>query len=94
MAKLPPLQRQARHASSLIKLPAEHYVLVDDKLCILTAVKEAWGRRVTMEFVRQGKFALDAKIAVAYPPADRTVEHISDLLDYDLTELIFESAQH
>ena len=76
------------------RYPAEHYVLVDDKLRILTAVKVAWGRRVTTVFVRQGKFALDPKIVAAYPPADRTVGHISDLLDQDLTELISETAQH
>jgi hypothetical protein len=39
-------------------------------------------------FVRQGKFALDPKIVAAYPPADLTVERISDLLDYNLAELI------
>ena len=76
------------------RYPAEHYVLVDDKMRILTAVKEAWGRRVTTVFVRQGKFALDPKIVAAYPPADRTVGRISDLLDYDLTELISERAQN
>ena len=76
------------------RYPADHYVLVDDKLRILTAVKDAWGRRVTTVFVRQGKFALDPKIVAAYPPADRTVGHISDLLDQDLTELISETAQH
>ena len=76
------------------RYPAEHYVLVDDKMRILTAVKEAWGRRVTTVFVRQGKFALDPKIVAAYPPADRTVGRISDLLDYDLSELISETAQH
>ena len=76
------------------RYPAERYVLVDDKLRILTAVKEAWGQRVTTVFVRQGKFALDRRIAAAYPPADRTAAHISDLLDQDLTELISETAQH
>ena len=76
------------------RYPAEHYVLVDDKLRILTAVKEAWGRRVTTVFVRQGKFALDPKIVAAYPPADRTVGRISDLLDQDLTQLISETAHH
>ena len=75
------------------RYPAEHYVLVDDKMRILTAVKEAWGRRVTTVFVRQGKFALDPKIVAAYPPADRTVGRISDLLDYELNELISEKAQ-
>jgi FMN phosphatase YigB (HAD superfamily) len=76
------------------RYPAEHYVLVDDKIRILTAVKEAWGRRVTTLFVRQGKFAVDPKIVAAYPPADRTVGRISDLLEYDLTELISERAQN
>jgi FMN phosphatase YigB (HAD superfamily) len=70
------------------RYPAEHYVLVDDKLRILTAVKSAWGQRVTTVFVRQGKFALDPKVVAAYPPADRTIERISDLLDYHLTGLI------
>jgi FMN phosphatase YigB (HAD superfamily) len=76
------------------RYPAEHYVLVDDKLRILTAVKRSWGRRVTTVFVRQGKFALDPKTVAAYPPADRTVGRISELLDYDLTELISEKAHY
>ena len=61
--------------------PAEHYVLVDDKLRILTAVKEVWGKRVTTVFVRQGHYALDAKIISQYPAADKTVERIGDLLN-------------
>ena len=76
------------------RYPAEHYVLVDDKLRILAAVKDTWGRRVTTVFVRQGKFALDPKIVAASPPADRTVGRISDLLDYDLADLISEKAQN
>src|SRR5204862_4898063 len=39
------------------RYPAEHYVLVDDKLRILTAVKRAWGERLTTIFVRQGHYA-------------------------------------
>ena len=76
------------------RYPAEHYVLVDDKLRILTAVKAAWGRRVTTVFVRQGQFALDPKIVATHPPADRTVGRISDLLDYALADLISEKAQN
>jgi len=63
--------------------PAEHYVLVDDKLRILTAVKEVWHRRVTTVFVRQGHYALDPKIVSQYPAADRSVERIGDLLNLD-----------
>src|SRR5262249_359580 len=39
-------------------------------------------------------FALDPKTDAAYPPADRSVGHISDLLSQGLTELISETAQH
>ena len=70
------------------RYPAEHYVLVDDKLRILTAVKQAWGNRVTTVFPRQGEFALNPVTLATYPPAEITVERISDLLSYDLTDLV------
>jgi FMN phosphatase YigB (HAD superfamily) len=63
------------------RYPADHYVLVDDKLRILAAVKKAWGKRVTTLFVRQGKFANDPQVVAAFPPADQTVECIGDLLE-------------
>jgi FMN phosphatase YigB (HAD superfamily) len=63
--------------------PAGHYVLVDDKLRILAAVKEIWRARVTTVFVRQGHYALDPEIISAYPAADRTIERIGDLLNYE-----------
>jgi len=43
------------------RFPAKHYVLVDDKLRILTAAKKIWGARVTTVLPRQGQYALDAK---------------------------------
>jgi len=70
------------------RYPAEHYVLVDDKLRILTAVKKAWGNRVTTVLPRQGQFALDPIVLASYPAADVTVERISDLLSFDLPDLI------
>jgi len=69
------------------RFPAEHYVLVDDKLRILNAVKRVWGERVTTVFPRQGQYAHDAKVISALPAADVTIEHIGDLLDYDLARL-------
>ena len=69
------------------RFPAEHYVLVDDKLRILDAVKQVWGERVTTVFPRQGQYAHDAKVISALPPADVTIERIGDLLDLDLTRL-------
>jgi len=69
------------------RYPADHYVLVDDKLRILTAVKQFWGDRVTTVFARQGSYAHDAKAISALPPADVTIESIGDLLDRDLGKL-------
>ena len=69
------------------RYPADHYVLVDDKLRILTAVKQLWGDRVTTVFARQGSYAHDAKAISALPPADVTIESIGDLLDRDLDQL-------
>jgi FMN phosphatase YigB (HAD superfamily) len=70
------------------RYPAEHYVLVDDKLRILAAVKRIWGSRVTTVFVRQGHYAIDPKILASYPPADISIERIGDLLQYRLPELL------
>jgi transaldolase len=70
------------------RYPAEHYVLVDDKVRILDAVKKIWGDRVTTIFPRQGQYAHDAKSIAGYRPADLTVERIGDLLDYDRAELL------
>jgi FMN phosphatase YigB (HAD superfamily) len=63
--------------------PARHYVMIDDKLRILDAVKRAWGRRVTTVFPRQGHYAVDPEILAAYPPGDITIERIGDLMNYD-----------
>ncbi len=71
------------------RYPADHYVMVDDKLRILAALKKAWGNRVTTVFPRQGQFANDPKVVAAYPgAADVIVEHIGDLLSYDLSRLL------
>jgi FMN phosphatase YigB (HAD superfamily) len=69
------------------RYPAGHYVMVDDKLRILAAMKEIWGPRLTTVFPRQGHYALDPAVTTKYPPADVTVERIGDLLSYDLPTL-------
>jgi hypothetical protein len=69
------------------RYPAEHYVLVDDKLRILAAVKKIWGSRVTTIFVRQGHYATDLKILASSPAADISIGRIGDLLQYHLPEL-------
>ena len=63
------------------RFPADHYVMVDDKLRILAAIKKIWGEQVTTVFVRQGHYAVDPKITGAYPPADAAFDQIGDLLN-------------
>src|SRR6478672_810295 len=70
------------------RYPAEHYVLVDDKLRILAAVKKFRGSRVTTVFVRQGHYAADPQILADYPAADISIKRIADLLRYQLPELL------
>ena len=70
------------------RYPAQHYVLVDDKLQILTAIKRAWGSRVTTVFPRQGQYARDRNVIAQCPPADLTVNRIGDLRDFDLAALL------
>jgi FMN phosphatase YigB (HAD superfamily) len=66
---------------------AAHYVLIDDKLRILDAIKRIWGARVTTVFPRQGHYARDAAVLAQYPPADVSVERIGELLEYDAAQL-------
>jgi len=70
------------------RFPARHYVLIDDKLRILSAVKKIWGRRVTTVFVRQGHYAADPKVLRGYPPADVTADRIGDLLQHEREEFL------
>lgn len=70
-----------------LRFPAEHYVVVDDKLRILHAIKEIWKSRVTTVFVRQGHYARDRATLAKYPPADISLDRIGDLLNHDLSAL-------
>jgi FMN phosphatase YigB (HAD superfamily) len=67
--------------------PAKHYVMVDDKLRILDAMKKIWGSRLTTIFVRQGHYALDLANISVYPPADLTIERIGALAELNVANL-------
>lgn len=69
------------------RYPASHYVMIDDKLRVLAAMKQVRGARLTTILPRQGHYALDPKNTADYPAADVTVERIGDLVDYDLPAL-------
>jgi hypothetical protein len=64
--------------------PARHYVMVDDKLRLLEAIKNIWKDRVTTVFVQQGHYARDKKAIAQYRPADISIRRIADLLDIEL----------
>ena len=70
------------------RYPADHYVLIDDKLRILTAVKKLWGNRVTTAFPQQGHYAADPKILATFAPADIAISRIGELVNYDLDSLL------
>ena len=63
------------------RYPAHRYVVIDDKIRLLTAFKKIWGDRVTTVFPRQGQFGLDQAVIAENPPADVTVDRIAELLD-------------
>jgi FMN phosphatase YigB (HAD superfamily) len=70
------------------KYPAAHYVMVDDKVRLLTAIKKYWGTRVTTVFPRQGHYALDAALVAQYPKPDITMGRIGELQKYSLEEML------
>jgi len=66
------------------RLPADRYVLVDDKPRILTAAKGRLGDRLVTLHVCQGRHAHAAEHET-FPPADRSVDAIAEILDVDLS---------
>lgn len=68
--------------SVMAKYPARHYVMIDDKLRILAAMKSIMGDRLTTVFPRQGHYAYDPKNISMYPPADIAIERIGDLVNF------------
>lgn len=68
--------------------PARHYVMVDDKLRILAAMKNVMQQRLTTVFPRQGHYALDPANVANYPAAQFEIERIGELVDFDIQALL------
>ncbi len=62
------------------EFPGRHYVLIDDKRRILSAVKRHWKDRVTTVWVRQGHYAREDRPDAALLTPDRMISEIGDLL--------------
>jgi len=65
------------------RYPARRYVMIDDKLRILTAMKRVWGERLITVFPRQGHYALDSENGKVNIKPDLEVQQIGDLLGFD-----------
>jgi len=70
------------------RYPASHYVLVDDKVRLLTSIKQRWARRVTTVFPKQGHYALDAAEVAKYPKPDLTIDRIGSLQQFSLEQIL------
>jgi hypothetical protein len=68
--------------------PADRYVMIDDKISVLSAMKEQWRDRLTTVLVRQGHYGRDAELLSRFPEADVTVDAISSLRDLGRHDLI------
>jgi len=82
------VHKEAELADVEVKYPADRYVMVDDKVRLLAAIKEYWGERVTTVFPRQGHYALDEKLVAQYPKPDITLERIGEFQRYSLEQLM------
>lgn len=80
------IHKEQELASVEARYPSAHYVMLDDKLRILTAMKAIWGDRLTTVFVRQGHYAKDPSIA-QYPAADLTIDHIGEFQNIPLSTI-------
>lgn len=67
--------------------PASHYVMIDDKLRLLNAVKSVWGTRVTTVFPKQGRYANDPQILADEQAADISVDRIAEVMALDFSAL-------
>jgi hypothetical protein len=68
------------------RYPSAHYVMVDDKLWLLHAIKAHWGGRVTTVWPRQGHYVSDARVS-SLPPPDVTLARIGELLAWTPEDL-------
>jgi len=73
------LHKEQMLAQVARRYPAQRYVMVDDKLRILAAMKQVWGERLTTIFPRQGHYARDARELARWPAPDLTLGAIGEL---------------
>lgn len=75
------------------RFPAEHYVMFDDKLRILEAMKKVWGAKLTTVFVKQGHYAFEPGVEEKYAKADITIDHIGEALTITREQFVLAAYQ-
>lgn len=70
------------------RYPARRYVMVDDKLRLLAAMKSVMNDRLFTVFTRQGHYALDVEAIRELPSADLDVAQVGDLVRHDFGKLV------
>ena len=73
------------------RYPSERYVMVDDKLWLLHAMKARWGRRLTTVWPKQGHYVTDPRVKTLAAP-DVTIERIGEMLKLTLDEVLHAGA--
>jgi FMN phosphatase YigB (HAD superfamily) len=69
------------------RYPADHYIVVDDKLWLLDAMKRHWDDRVTTVWPRQGHYVTDPRVATL-PAPDVTLNRIGEMLSWTLDAML------
>ena len=69
------------------RYPAQRYIVVDDKLWLLEAMKRHWKDRVTTVWPRQGHYVTDARVKTL-PAPDVTLDRIGDFLHWPVDALL------
>ncbi len=83
------VHKELMHMAMQQRYPAAHYVMVDDKPQLLSAMKLVLGDKLTTIFVRQGHYAAASADLTIDPTPDMSIEHIGDLRQGTLTDLAF-----
>lgn len=70
------------------RFPARHYVMIDDKLQLLVAMRRALSDRLSTVFVRQGHYAAEQMRGPPDPAPDVTVDRFGDLRELGLDRFL------
>lgn len=81
------VHKEVELATVATRLPADHYVMVDDKRRLLEAIKAHWGERVTTVWVRQGHYASAPDVA-RYAEPDLAIASIGEFLRLPRSSLL------